>query len=94
MVSKKDIIENVSGLRFGIMCNGRHLQIWQVMIIKNLINDGIKPMLLIIDARQPKSWKFFKKVKNYPYRNFFYRIYQRFIFKPSYKKIVEFPFDR
>lgn len=39
------------GLKFGVMCSGTVFQKWQAEAIRQLINDGHEPTLLIIDSR-------------------------------------------
>jgi hypothetical protein len=41
-------------LRFGILCNGTTFREWQALCIRNLCAvEGVRPALLIIDARPP-----------------------------------------
>lgn len=77
-------VKQVSPLRFAIMCNSYEFQQWQADCIKELlICKNIELVLLIINETSGISSKtFFQKIKTYPFRNLFYRIYKRYFLKP------------
>jgi hypothetical protein len=47
-------METGERLRFGVLCNGTSFREWQALCIENLLAvEGVRPALLIIDARPP-----------------------------------------
>jgi hypothetical protein len=77
-------------LRFGIMCNGYAFQQWQADCIQQLMAaENIEPVLLIRDDTPSVKPTFLKKLARYPYSLFFYRVYNRFFFKPNVRRVVD-----
>lgn len=78
-----------AGLFFGVMCNGLHLQQWQVQCLDQLLEDGHKLALLIIDDRKNDAVSFWKKVSKYSGKTGLYQFLQRFFFRPQARKSAD-----
>lgn len=72
-------------LRFGLMINSLTVEHWQYDTIKILMENGMKLSLIIQNHDNSYSPSFINKIKEYPYRRVFFRIWNRFIFKPRSK---------
>ena len=82
--------ENTNGsLRFGIMCNGWALQVWQVKAIQILTEKGSEPVLLIFNDVPQEPVKVWNQLVHYPYKNLLYRLFLRFCHHPASKKTVD-----
>ncbi len=76
-------------LRFGIMCKGSSFYAWQATCIENLINDqNIDCELLIVGKPENNNISGIEKITKYPYKNFLFRFYKRFLFKAKAFKNV------
>lgn len=76
-------------LRFGLMINSLTVEHWQYETIKILIENGMKLSLIIQNNDNSPSLSLYKKVCNYPFRQLFFRIWNRFIFNPRSKYPVD-----
>ena len=72
-------------LRFGLMINSLTVEHWQYDTIKLLMDNGMKLSLIIQNADNTPSPSFLYKIKDYPFRRFLFRIWNRFFFKPRSK---------
>ena len=79
-------------ITFGILCNSLVFEAWEAACIDNLLNHPNIELKVLVMNDQVDSVKqsFFKKLKNYPYRNFFYRAYKRFWLKAASYQLVSF----
>lgn len=77
------------GLKFGILCNSMRFHRWQADIIRMLIKHGHEPVLIIMNAEKAQSMTPNEKLKKYPWKYLFYRLYQRYFFKPSMKQEID-----
>lgn len=80
---------SVSGLVFGVMCNGLHLQKWQMNCVDQLLEEGHQLALFIVDDRKNESVSFWKKALKYVGKTGLYQFLQRFFFRPEARKSVE-----
>lgn len=77
-------------LKFGVLCNSTQLQYWQEQVILRLIEDGHKLVIVVMPENEPNDTKQgIQKLLKYPYRNFLFRIYFRFLLKPGTKQLVD-----
>ena len=76
-------------LRFGLMINSLTVEHWQYETIKLLMDNGMKLSLIIQKTENTTAPSFIKKIKDYPFRRLFFRLWNRFLFKPRSK----FPAD-
>jgi hypothetical protein len=77
------------GMKFGILCNSLTLHRWQAEIIELLMANGQQPSLIIMKASDDTSNSGFQKLKKYPWKFLLYRLYLRYIFRPSMKQEVD-----
>jgi len=71
------------------MCNSTQLERWQAETVKLLQENGIELKTVILNNNKPARISTAKKLFTYPYKNLFFRIYNRYILKPSSKKPVD-----
>ncbi len=71
--------------RFGLLANSLALESWQTETLRLLLADGHRLEFVILKKEKTGKTPFFKKLRNYPYRYFLFRIWNRFIFKPLSK---------
>lgn len=76
-------------LRFGLMINSLTVEHWQYETIKLLMDNGMKLSLIIQKTENTTAPSFIQKIKDYPFRRLFFRLWNRFLFKPRSK----FPAD-
>jgi hypothetical protein len=76
-------------LRFGLMINSLTVEHWQYETIKLLMDNGMKLSLIIQKTENTTVPSFIQKIKDYPFRRLFFRLWNRFLFKPRSK----FPAD-
>ncbi len=76
-------------LCFGLICNSTQLERWQAETVKLLRENGIELKIIILNDNKPTRISPAKKVLTYPYKNLLFRIYNRYILKPSSKKPVD-----
>jgi hypothetical protein len=70
-------------IKFGILCNGISFEAWEVACINHLLeHPQIELKLLVVNDSESKAkLHLLQKIIQYPYRNFLYRAYKRFILK-------------
>jgi len=76
-------------MNFGILCNGKQLQKWQVETLRHLVSGGHTCSLLIVNGNPPQVQKFTDKLIHYPYSRLLIRVWFRYILKPDAKKLVD-----
>ncbi len=76
-------------MNFGILCNGNTFQQWQMETIRILVEGGHTCKLLIVNDNPVEKQSLSNKLTNYPYSNFLFRFWFRFMIKPEAKKIVD-----
>lgn len=72
--------------RFGILCNSLQLELWQAKTIQFLIEEGHNLELIVLNATENPPVPFLKKLRHYPFNRLFFRIWNRFFFRPKSKK--------
>lgn len=72
-------------LRFGLMINSMTVEHWQYETIKLLMDNGMKLSLIIQNNSVDDETSFLSKIKEYPYKRLFFRLWNRFIFRPRAK---------
>lgn len=76
-----------TNIRFGIMVNCNTVERWQYETIKHLTDNGITLSLVIENAGEPCEYSsLWDKIRRYPYRIVFFRIWNRYFFRPESKK--------
>ncbi|MDP2236761.1 MAG: hypothetical protein Q8J88_10035 [Bacteroidales bacterium] len=76
-------------LTFGILVNGPIIEKWQAEVITLLLNEGHKLTLIVQNDNPQIKQSFIKRLQNYPWNRFVFRVWHRFLFKPLSKQ----PFD-
>jgi hypothetical protein len=77
-------------IEFGILCNGLVFEAWEASCIEHLLSHKhiVLKLLVIKEQEATGNQSFIQKLKQYPYRNFFYRFYKRYLLKAnSYRQI-------
>ena len=74
---------------FGILCNGKTFQKWQLESIRLLIENGHTCKLLIVNANPVQKQNFRDKLTHYPYSKFLCRAWFRYMIKPEAKRIID-----
>lgn len=69
-------------LRFGLMINSLTVDQWQHDTIRLLMDNGMKLSLVIHKNEIPHDISFSEKIKRHTPRHLFYRLWNKFIFKP------------
>ncbi len=77
--------EEKADFRFGLLLNGNTIEAWQAETIRLLKEDGHQLVFVGINATCQKKGSLTDKLINYPYSRLLFRIWNRFIFKPSAK---------
>lgn len=72
-------------LRFGLMINSMTVEHWQYETIKLLMDNGMKLSLIIQNNSVDNETSILRKIKEYPYKRLFFRLWNRFIFRPRAK---------
>ena len=75
-------------LKFGIMCTGHCLQLWQAEAVRLLRTGGHKLVVLIRDDREQQTHKLFQKVRTYPFKNLLFRLFQRFFLRSAARRLI------
>lgn len=78
-------VEEKAVFRFGLLLNGNTLEAWQAETIRLLIAEGHHLVFVGLNARGKKNESLTGKLMNYPYDRLLFRLWNRFIFKPSAK---------
>ncbi len=82
-------MNEVSYLRFGLLCNSLKLERWQADAIRQLIEGGMQLVVVVTnDMPEPKE-RLFKKLTVYPYCQVLFRVWNRYIFRPKSKSLVD-----
>ena len=76
-------------LCFGLMCNSTQLERWQAETVELLQENNIELKIIILNDNKQTRISPIKKIISYPYKNLLFRIYNRYILKPSSKKPVD-----
>jgi len=79
------------GLRFGVLSNACGLVSWQVSCLEYLLASGHQPVVVIVNKTKSETLSGYKKLANYPWRKLFYRLHQRFLFRPTAKSYQNYP---
>jgi hypothetical protein len=74
--------------RFGILCNGYSLAVWQTKVIEELLNQGHIPVVLIVDDSPFPQRSTLKKISRYTGKNGLYNFYERFVFNIPAKEAI------
>ncbi len=73
-------------LRFGLMLNGNTVEKWQYNVVKMLIDNNIELALVIQNGNTDKDkHSLSDKLRHYPYKRLLFRLWNRYVFKPSSK---------
>jgi len=75
-----------TSFRFGVLANSLFLESWQYETIKLLLEEGHRLEIFIIKKESHEKPSFISKIQNYPYNRLIFRLWNRFIFRPSSKK--------
>lgn len=78
-----------NSLRFGLMLNSLTIEAWQAQTIQLLVNEGHELVLTILNHEQLTKVGLGKKLREYPYNQIFFRIWNRFLFRPQAKKATD-----
>ena len=71
------------------MVNSSHLQQWQFDAVHRLLEDGHDLVLSVVRTQDEQTQSLWSRLTNYPYNNFLYRFWQRFLFRPAAKQQVD-----
>ncbi len=77
---------NIKKFTFGVMLNSLRPEHWQKLIIKKLLDAGLELKIIILNDNSSLPDSFFQRLRNYPYSKFLFRVYNRFLLKPTSKK--------
>ncbi len=80
---------NQKRLCFGLMCNSTQLERWQAETVRLLQDNNIELKIVILNDNKQTRISPVKRFFTYPYKNVFFRIYNRYILKPLSKKIID-----
>ena len=77
-------------ISFGILCNSYLFEQWEANCIEALLqHPQIELKLLVMNAgNEVKKLSLWQKVKEYPYKHFFYRAYKRYLLRATSYGIV------
>lgn len=78
--------ETKKKLRFGIMIDGNALELWQIESIKQLTNHGVELALIIRNNEPAEKKGLFKRLRAYPFRKLFFRVWHHYFFRPECKR--------
>lgn len=81
--------ETSNKLRFGVMIDSNTLEIWQIETIKRLMDHGIELALIIRNAESLPQKGLWKRLRHYPMRRLFFRVWNHYLFKPACKKRMD-----
>ncbi len=76
-------------LCFGLMCNSTQLERWQAETVKLLRENGVELKIIILNNNKPTRISTVKKIFTYLYKKIIFRVYNRYLLKPSSKKTVD-----
>lgn len=72
-------------LRFGIMVDDLSMDAWKVETVKQLLSGGMICSLIIRNAETEGKKNLFQRLKGYPVRRLFFRVWNHYWFKPDSK---------
>ena len=72
-------------IRFGILLDDLSMDVWKVETVKKLIRGGMTCAMIIRNAETQKKKNFFQRIKGYPVRRLFFRVWNHYWFKPESK---------
>ena len=75
--------------RFGILCSGFQLALWQSRVIQQLLEDGHLAELLIFDNSSQHTPSISQKVKKYTGKNALFNAFERLLVRPNEKTPVD-----
>lgn len=76
--------------RFGLLLNSPVVEAWQAKTIELLLANGHELVLVVMNGNPTeRSQSFVRKLMAYPYRYLFFRVWNRYFFKPESKKSVD-----
>ncbi len=78
-------MDTKTGLRFGLLCNGPVLEKWQADAIAMLVEAGIQLDLIVLNHAPAIRRTLPTRLKSYPYGQLFFRLWDRFLFRPAAK---------
>ena len=76
---------DLSNIRFGVLVNSDTVEAWQHKILSELLSAGAKAELVIHPEIQAFRANSRSSIFNYPFKKLLFRLYDRFLFKPSSK---------
>lgn len=76
------------GLKYAVLCNGFVFQKWQAEAIRHLRDKGHELLLLVVDSRKPIQKSFWNRLKSYPWKNLFFRLFTRYLVNSNAKSPV------
>lgn len=82
-------IDHTKSLRFGLLCNSLILEKWQADTLTKLMEGGMQLAIVVINDNQEDTQTFSQKIIHYPFKSLFFRLWSRFLFKPTSKKSVD-----
>lgn len=75
-------------MRFGLLCNGPVLEKWQADAVVLLVEAGMQLELIVLNNAPNGSQSLLKRLISYPYSRLFFRLWNRFLFRPASKEPV------
>lgn len=75
-------------MKFGVLCNGNKLQVWQLESIRILQSEGHACVVFIENDNPVAVTSLYNKIKNYPFAFLVYRLWFRYLLTPDAKKMV------
>ncbi len=75
--------------KFGLLLNSPIVETWQAETIQLLLKEGHQLEVVVLNIEVQVKKTFFQFIKDYPYDRFIFRIWNRFIFRPKSKKLVD-----
>lgn len=80
--------EQRAPLRFGIMVDDLSMDAWKVETVKKLIRGGMTCSMIIRNAETVGKKTFFQRLKGYPVRRLFFRVWNHYWFRPESKTVT------
>ncbi len=84
--SKDEYVKSAKPLRFGLMINSFEVEQWQFDSIRQLLDAGHIPGLIILNASSSKQRSIRDKLKSYPWKRMLFKLWYRFCFRPKAKE--------
>ena len=76
-------------LRFGILLDDLAMDVWKAETVKKLIRGGMTCSMIIRNAETTAKKTFFQRMKGYPVRRLFFRLWNHYWFKPKSKTLTD-----